>query len=137
LFVFWLASLPVRQSLSSDLLLVAWAVQGLPAGLQSFLQWSLALDNVGEEGLNLEYLLWQLEMWRSVFSSTIVVEYARKRGMKPETDIVDWFENGPDVNKNVALKAAQGYWDSFSGKKGMFCYRSSYSDTLPSSTHLS
>jgi hypothetical protein len=49
----------------------------------------LALEKVSEERLKLEYLVWQLEMWRSVFSSTIIVEFARKRGMRPETHIVD------------------------------------------------
>lgn len=119
LFVTWLASLPVRQSLSSDLLLVAWAVQGLPPGLRSLLEWSLAWEDIPEESLNLEYLLWHLEMWRSVFSSTIVVEFARKRGMRLEPHIADWFANGPNVNKEMAQKAAQEYWHRFTGKKGM------------------
>ncbi|KAF7510918.1 hypothetical protein GJ744_005748 [Endocarpon pusillum] len=117
LFVNWLASLPIRQTLPSDLLLVAWAIQGLPAGLRSFLAWSLALDNPPEERINLEYLTWHLEMWRSVFSSTIVVEFAGKRGKSQETPVEDWFANGPGRNKEWVRKEAQGYWDRFSGKK--------------------
>jgi hypothetical protein len=122
LFVHWLSSLPIRKYLSSDLLLVVWAVNGLPAGLKGFLQWSLtALEAVPEEKVNLEYLMWQLEMWRSIFSSTKVVEYARKNGWNQQgTTITDWFWNSGGASKAAVQNLAQGYWGRLSGTAGMY-----------------
>ena len=131
LFVRWLASLPVRQFLSSDLLLVAWAIRGFPAGLRTFLQWSLARENVPEERINLEYLLWHLEMWRSVFSSMEVVEKAREKGKSPSIHIAEWYANAPGDDRKVALDAAQRYWNRFSGNTGLYFYRSSCSTAYP------
>lgn len=120
LFVHWLSSLPDRKILSSDLFLVAWAVKGLPAGLGCFLQLSLGWEKVPEERINLEYLLWHLEMWRSVFSSTILVEHARKKAKEPSIDIVDWYARAVLADRNVALRAAGRYWHRFSGRGGMY-----------------
>jgi len=115
----------VRQVLSSDLLLVAWAVKGLPTGLGKLLTWSLEWEDVPEERINLEYLLWHLEMWRSVFSSMEVVEYARKKGKNRSVHIAEWYANALGDDKKVALDAARGYWGRFSGKEGMYFSRSS------------
>jgi hypothetical protein len=100
LFVRWLSSLPVHKFLSSDRLLVAWAVQGLPPGLKALLFWSLPWENVSER-MNLEYLLWHLEMWRSVFSFKIVVEYARQKGKTRGVHIAEWYANTISENKEL------------------------------------
>jgi hypothetical protein len=126
MFVHWLSSLPVRQVLSSDLLLVGWAVKGFPIGLRTFLQFSLGWEKLPQEKITLEYLLWHLEMWRSVFSSTIVVEYARQRGKIPSMDVAEWYANAISKDRMKAQEAARGYWDCFSGKNGMYSCRSSH-----------
>jgi hypothetical protein len=129
LFVRWLSSLPMLEHLSSDLLLVAWAVKGLPAGLKSFLEWSLGLEGAPKERINLEYLVWHLEMWRSVFSSKIVVEDARQRGKGQGVHIADWYANAPALGRVLIYGEAQRYWDRLSGKSGMCFSRCSCFDS--------
>jgi hypothetical protein len=125
LFVRWLSSLPVHRFLSSDRLLVAWTVQGLLPGLKAFLFWSLAWENVSEERMKLEYLLWHLEMWRSIFSLKIVAEFARQKGKSRGVHIAEWYANTISENREELLKAAIGFWDRFSGKSGMHLSQSS------------
>lgn len=118
MFTRWLEDHQIRKYLCSDLLLVAWAIQGLPAGLRSFLVWSLANlePEVEDKKINLDYLTWQLEMWRSVFSSTKAVEYARKNGGTVKY-IIDWY-GGSMGHKEQVQAQARRYWDRFSGMKG-------------------
>jgi hypothetical protein len=81
---------------------------------------SLAWEGVSGERMNLEYLCWHLEMWRSVFLSPKAVEYARKMGRCPETHIADWYASTRRQDMKVALELAQEYWRIFSGAAGMY-----------------